>query len=226
MTILPTSDEREMMLFGQRGIPPVGYLMTRAAVDLLHASGGFRAVRCQDREYFARARLLGVPFVHVPRVLSVYRNWSIRQVTRQLDRLLWAPALSVCYASLRATRQRYRIALSEIEERALERSWDYHAWRPFEWAADGAVSVRTENGTKLVSLDPIQHAMVVACSHSPIVFAELLTAGAALSFPMLAPAFSRLLAAAHRLLETSLWTCVDASTAEELCKRRTTTSER
>ena len=82
------------------------------------------------------------------------------------------------------------------------------------------MSVRTDSGKEDLHLDPIGQAMVVACSHSPVVFAESLAAGVALSFPMLAPAFSRLLATAHRLLETSLLFRVDESTAEELCRRR------
>ena len=82
------------------------------------------------------------------------------------------------------------------------------------------MSVRTDSGKEDLHLDPIGQAMVVACSHSPVVFAESLAAGVALSFPMLAPAFSRLLATAHRLLETSLLIPIDESTAEELCQRR------
>ncbi|MCU0681213.1 MAG: hypothetical protein MUF34_02950 [Polyangiaceae bacterium] len=122
-SLWPAGDELLEALCGQRGVPPVGYLLTRAAVERLAATGGFLPVRCQDREYFNRAHLLGIPFYHVERALAVYRNWSDRQVTNTLDPLLWSPAFAACFASLRAVAEREGRPLSARQRITLERPW-------------------------------------------------------------------------------------------------------
>jgi len=215
-TLLPCSAERTQSLLGFRGVPPAGYLLTRAAVQHLDETGGFLPVRCQDREYFARAHLLGIPFVHVERATAVYCNWSPVQVTNALSRALWAPALDRCYSSLRSIREKYDISLSPEETAALSRSWEYHAWLDFKWTSPDEIAFLSKGEMVRRNLDPLERAILLASGSQRVVFAELLAASTIAILPMLAPAASRVFVAAHRLLENGPLVPIDHGKAEEL----------
>jgi hypothetical protein len=202
---------------GRRGFPPCGYLLNRAAARLLAESGGFLGVRCQDREYFARARLLGIRGVHVPEVLSVYRDWSKAQVTNSLDRMLWAPALARCYESLGRAQARSSTRPSEAVARALAISWDYYGFRPFRYVSRNLVAFSVGAEQKTVTLDMYQSAMVAACGQHAVAFPESLATYTARVIPTLAPAYLQLLDAATALIECGL---LERISEEEARRRR------
>ncbi len=199
-SLWPPDDELLEALCGRRGVPPVGYLLTRAAVERLAATGGFLPVRCQDREYFNRAHLLGIPFFHVERALAVYRNWSDRQVTNTLDPLLWSPALAACFASLRAAAEREGRSLSAGQQVALDRPWAYLRWRPGRFDAEGRWAFATAAGPRALELSSLQRALALAAGARPVANAEIFAARACQASPSLAPVFDRVLEAVAELV--------------------------
>ena len=200
-TMPPSDRPRAEAVVGRRGIPPCGYLLNRQAAQLLHDSGGFLPVRCQDREYFARAHLLGAEFEHHPEVLSVYRNWSRQQVTNSLDRLLWAPALARCYESLRAAARAGAVPIEPDVERALAMSWAYYEFCPFEWPSPSEIAWSSPSGRKTRVLDRLERAIVLACGEQQVVLIESLAAYTAKLLPMLGQSYLRLVEAAIALID-------------------------
>ncbi len=214
MPMLPSADPALEVLQGRRGVPPVGYLLTRAAAERLNETGGFLAARAQDREYFGRAQLLNIPFVHVPRVVGLYRHGSVGQVTNSLNYLLWAPALEAAHRSWRAACDRTGVVLTGAQRAALERSWAYWRWRPARLDGRGRLVVGAAGERALtLTLTGVQRAVVLATRSYPAATVEMMAVATCEAMPSLYPAFGRVLEALNELVVAGAFEALDEAEA-------------
>lgn len=201
LTILPSRDVLLEALQRPWGVPPIGFLATRAAVEFLGETGGFLNLVPDDREYFARAHLLGVPFVHVPRVVGVYRQWSPAQMTNASSRLFWAPGLAEGHRGLRELAARAGVALTGAQRAALGRSWGYWRWRPARFDRQGRLVIEGPGGEAVLALTAVQRAVALVTRGAPVATVEMLAQATCRAMPSLDPAFDRVLEALAGLIE-------------------------
>jgi glycosyl transferase family 2 len=216
LTALPSVDPLLEVLQGLRGLPPIGYLLTRTAADRLAETGGFLNVRRQDLEYFGKAELWGVPFVHVPRVVGLYRRWSDSQDTSLVHPLLWAPDIAETHRSWREACQRAGVGLTEAQRAALERSWGYWCWRPSYFDRRGRLVVTAPEGERALELTGVQRAVVRATRGCPVGTVESLAVATCRSMPQLFPAFGRVLKALGELIEAEAFEELDEAQARSV----------
>jgi len=190
-------------LLGFCGIQTSAHLLTRAAAELLSEDGGFVAVRCQDREYFTRSRLLDIPYVHVSKILTVYRRHGPLQVTNTLPRRLWADAVGVGYRRLQEVVASRNVPLDARERAALERRWDLLKWRPLP----DDEQLESHLGARGAALARIAHAASV---HLPPACLEHLAMTTCTTNPQLFRAYFDLCQALERVAEAG-WLAADAA---------------
>jgi Glycosyl transferase family 2 len=213
LTVLPSSDPLLEALQRPWGVPPIGYLSTRAAVELLAETGGFLTMVPEDREYFARARLLGVSFVHVPRVVGLYRRWSESQMTNASARLFWAPDLAAGHRGLRDLAASAGVALTGAQRSALERSWGYWRWRPSRFDRQGRLLVEGPAGERALALTAVQRAVALATRPYPVATVEMLAVATCDATPSLYPAFGRVLEGLAGLIVAGAFEALDEGEA-------------